>query len=50
MDVLFSIFILQVLRLSVVYKSMLDIHLGQSQELIMSIEICLKGKYTYENA
>ena len=45
----FSIFILQVLRLSVVYKSM-KVHLGQSQELIMSMEIYLKCKYTHENA
>ena len=37
------------LRLSVVYKS-IKVHLGQSQELIMSIEIYLKCKYTYENA
>ena len=37
------------LRLSVVYKS-ITVHLGQSQELIMSIEIYLKCKYTYENA
>ena len=45
----FSIFILQVLRLSVVYKS-IKAHLGQSQKLIMSIHIYLKCKYTYENA
>ena len=31
------------------YKS-IKAHLGQSQELIMSIEIYLKCKYTYENA
>ena len=34
------------LRLSVVYKS-IKVHLGQSQEQIMSIHIC---KYTYKNA
>ena len=31
------------------YKS-IKVHLGQSQELIMSIHIYLKCKYTYENA
>ena len=45
----FSIFILQVLRLSVVYKS-IKVHLGQSEERILSIEIYLKCKYSYENA
>ena len=44
-----SMFILQVLRLSVLYKS-IKVHLGQSQKLIMSIEIYLKRKYSYENA
>ena len=42
-------FILQALRLTVVYKS-IKVHLGQTQELIMSIHIYLKCKYTYENA
>ena len=44
----FRLFMLQALGLSVVYKS-INVHLGQSQEL-MSIEIYLKCKYTYENA
>ena len=44
-----ALFILQALGLSVVYKS-INIHLGQDQDLIMSIQIYLKYKYTYENA
>ena len=44
-----ALFTLQSLRLSVLYKSV-KVHLGQSQELIMSIHIYLKYKYTYENA
>ena len=35
--------------LSVAYKSM-KVYLGQCQDLIMSIKIYLKYKYTYENA
>ena len=42
------LFIVQALRLSAVYKS-IKIHLGQSQDLIMSIQIHFKYKYTYEN-
>ena len=45
----FRLFILQALRLSVVYKSIIVL-LEQSTELIMSISIYLKCKYTYENA
>ena len=44
-----ALFILQALRLSVVYKSM-NVHLGQGQDLIMSIQIYLKYEYTNENA
>ena len=44
-----ALFILQVLRLSVEYKS-INVHLGQSQDQIMSIQIYLEYKYTYENA
>ena len=44
-----ALFILQALRLSVEYKS-IKVHLGQSQDLIMSIHIYLKYKYTYKNA
>ena len=44
-----ALFILQALRLSVVYES-IKVHLGQSQDLIMSIHIYLKYKYTYKNA
>ena len=44
-----TVMILRVLRLSVVYES-INIHLGESQDLIMSIQIYLKYKYTYENA
>ena len=44
-----ALFILQALRLSVVYKS-INVHLGQGQDLIMSIQIYLKYKYTNENA
>ena len=47
---LFRLFIVQSLRLSIVYKSINKVHLGQSQDLIMSIHIYLKYKYTYENA
>ena len=46
---LFSILISQALRLSAVYKST-KVHLGQSQEVMMSIHIYWKCKYTYENA
>ena len=42
------LFILQA-WLSVVYKS-IKVHLGQSQELIMSVHIYWKFKYTYKNA
>ena len=45
----FRLFILQALRLSVVYKG-IKVHLKQSQELIMSIYMYFKCKYTYENA
>ena len=41
--------ILQDEELSVVYKS-IYIHLGQTQDRIMSIKIYLKYDYTYENA
>ena len=44
-----ALFILQALRLSVVYKS-INVHLGQGQDLIMSTQIYLKYKYTNENA
>ena len=44
-----ALFILQPLRLSVVYEGAKE-HLGQSQDLIISIHIYLKYKYTYENA
>ena len=44
-----ALFILQPLRLSVVYEGVKE-HLGQSQDLIISIHIYLKYKYTYENA
>ena len=37
------------LRLSAVYKS-INVHLGQGQDLIMSIQIHLKYKCTYKNA
>ena len=35
--------------LFIVYKS-IKVHLGQDQDLIMSIQIYFKYKYTYENA
>ena len=41
--------IVKSLRLSAVYKS-INVHLGQGQDLIMSIQIYFKHKYTYENA
>ena len=44
-----ALFILQALRLSVVYKSV-NVHLGQDQDRIISVQIYLKHKYTYENA
>ena len=44
-----ALLILQALRLSVVYKR-IKVHFGQGQDLIVSIEIYLKRKYTYENA
>ena len=44
-----ALFIVQALRLSAVYKSM-QVHLGQGQDLIMSIQIYFQYKYTYENA
>ena len=44
-----ALLILQALRLSVVYKR-IKVHLGQGQDLIVSIKIYLKYKYTYENA
>ena len=44
-----ALFILPALGLSVMYKS-INIHLGQGQDLIMSIKIYLIYKYTYENA
>ena len=42
-----AFFILHALRLSVVYK-IINVHLGQGQDLIMSIQIYFKYKYTYE--
>ena len=44
-----ALFILQALRLGVVYKS-INVNLGQGQDPIMSTQIHLKYKYTYENA
>ena len=44
-----ALLILQAIRLSVVYKR-IKVHLGQGQNLIVSIQIYLKYKYTYENA
>ena len=44
-----ALLILQAIRLSVVYKRV-KVHLGQGQNLIVSIQIYLKYKYTYENA
>ena len=44
-----ALFIVQALRLSAVNKS-IKVHLGQGQDLIMSIQIYFKYKYTYENA
>ena len=50
-----ALFIAQALRLSVVYNSinLIKVHLGPDkstrQDLIMSIQIYLKYKYTYEN-
>ena len=41
--------VMQALRLSVVYKR-IKVHLGQGQDLIVSIKIYLKYKYTNENA
>ena len=43
-----ALFISQALRLNVLYKS-INVHLGQGQGLIMSIQIYLKYKYTYKN-
>ena len=43
-----ALLILHALKLSVVYES-INVHLGQSQDLIMSIKIYLKYKYTYKN-
>ena len=43
-----ALLILHASGLSDVYKS-LKVHLGQGQDLIMSIQIYLKYKYTYEN-
>ena len=48
-EALEALVILQTLRLSVVYKS-IHVHLGQGQDLIVSIQMYLKYKYTYENA
>ena len=42
-----ALLILQTLKLSVAYKRT-KVHLGQGQDLTMSIKICLKYKYTYE--
>ena len=44
-----ALFIVRALRLSAVYKS-INVHLRQGQDLIMSIQIYFKYKYTYENA
>ena len=44
-----ALLIVQALRLSAVRKS-IKVHLGQGQNLIMSIQIYFKYKYTYENA
>ena len=44
-----ALFIVQILRLSAVYKS-IKVHLGQGQDLTMNIQIYFKYKYTYENA
>ena len=44
-----ELFILQTLRLNIVYKS-IKVHLGQGQDIIISIQIYLKYKYPSENA
>ena len=44
-----ALLILQALRLSVVYER-IKVHLGQAQDLIVSIKIYLEYNYTYENA
>ena len=44
-----ALFIAQALRLRAVYKS-IKVHLGQGQDLIVSIQIYFMYKYTYKNA